>query len=274
MERIKVLMFGWELPPFNSGGLGVACYGLAKALAQKGVDITFVLPRKVDVQSDFMKIIFASDRKAFPKEWSKQITYTYSELYKKTKYKHTYNKHLCSLLEEVEYYSAAAEIIAQEEEFDIIHAHDWLSFMAGMQAQEVSDKPLLAHIHATEFDRTGNRYGNRDIFEIEREGMHYADKVVAVSNFTKNIILQNYPVSSGKVAVVHNGVEKTIDNLPETIQALRQLNKIVLFVGRLTLQKGPDYFLKSAKKVLEYDPHVMFLMVGAGDMKERLIRDA
>src|SRR5438270_11582077 len=114
MERIKVLMFGWELPPFNSGGWGVACYGLAKALAKKGVDITFVLPRKVDVQADFMKIIFASDRKAFPKQWNQQITYTYSALYKKTKYKHTYNKQFSSLLEEVAYYGAAAELIAKK----------------------------------------------------------------------------------------------------------------------------------------------------------------
>ncbi|HSW88246.1 MAG TPA: glycosyltransferase family 4 protein [Candidatus Saccharimonadales bacterium] len=272
-KRIRVLMFGWELPPFNSGGLGVACYGLGKALSEKGVDITFVLPRKVAVDNDFMRIIFASDVKAFPKVWKYQLTYTFPALYKHLQNKNMGNEQLSSLLEEVEYYAAAAELIAQQEDFDIIHAHDWLSFPAAMKAQEISGKPFVSHIHATELDRTGNS-GNQDIYDIEKEGMQYSDKVVAVSNLTKNIIVDNYEIPSSKVAVVHNGVELTDETLPEKMFELKKDNKIVLFVGRLTLQKGPDYFLKAAQKVLEHEPHVRFVIVGSGDMKERLIRDA
>lgn len=272
-KKIKVLMFGWELPPFNSGGLGVACYGLSKALAEKGVDITFVLPRKIAVDTDFMRIIFASDKKAFPKVWKYQLTYTFPALYKHLKNQITDNVALSSLLEEVAYYAAAAEIIAQEEEFDIIHAHDWLSFPAAMKAQEISGKPFVSHIHATELDRTGSQ-GNQDIYEIEKEGMQFSDKVVAVSNLTKNIIIDKYDIPSDKVSVVHNGVEITDETIPEKILEIKKDNKIVLFVGRLTLQKGPDYFLKAAQKVLEHEPNVRFIMVGSGDMKEKLIKDA
>jgi glycogen(starch) synthase len=270
--KIKVLMFGWELPPFNSGGLGVACEGLGKALAKDGVDITFVLPRKVQIHCDFMRIIFASDKVAFPKFFTNQLTYTYAALYKTLLLKN--NKQVSSLLEEVAYYAAAAEIIAQEEDFDIIHAHDWLSFLAAMRAKEVSGKPLVSHMHATELDRTGNNYGNHDIYEIEKRGMKYADTVVAVSNLTKNIIVKNYDISSSKITVIHNGVEKSQETIQEDIIALKKYNKIVLFVGRLTLQKGPDYFLKAAKKVLEHESDVVFVMVGDGDMKESLIKEA
>lgn len=272
-KRIKVLMFGWELPPFNSGGLGVACYGLGKALSEKGVDVTFVLPRKVAVETDFMRIIFASDKKAFPGVWKYQLTYTFPALYKHLKNKHLDSAQLSSLLEEVAYYAAAAEIIAKEEDFDIIHAHDWLSFPAAMKAQEISGKPFVSHIHATELDRTGSQ-GNQDIYEIEKEGMQFSDKVVAVSNLTKNIITDNYDIPSSKISVVHNGVEITDEKLPEQILQIKKDNKIVLFVGRLTLQKGPDYFLKAAQKVIEHEPNVRFIMVGSGDMKEKLIRDA
>ncbi|HSW97227.1 MAG TPA: glycosyltransferase family 4 protein, partial [Candidatus Saccharimonadales bacterium] len=273
-KRIKVLMFGWELPPFNSGGLGVACYGLGKALSEKGIDITFVLPRKVNVESDFMRIIFASDIKAFPKVWKHQLTYTFPALYKHLQNSNMGNLQLSSLLEEVEYYADAAELIAQQEDFDIIHAHDWLSFPAAMKAQEISGKPFVSHIHATELDRTGSSKGNQDIYDIEKEGMQYSDKVVAVSNLTKNVIVENYAISSSKVAVVHNGVELTDETISEKMFELKKDNKIVLFVGRLTLQKGPDYFLKAAKKVLEHEQNVLFVMVGSGDMKEKLIRDA
>lgn len=271
-KKIKVLMFGWELPPFNSGGLGVACYGLAKALADKDVEITFVLPRRIAVTCDFMHIIFASDLKPFPKQWDQQITYTYPALYK-TILPDTQNSIYASLLEEVLYYGSVAELIASNESFDIIHAHDWLSFPAAMMAKKISGKPLVSHIHATEFDRTGNTYGNHVIYDIEKAGMQSADSIVAVSNFTKDILLNKYEIAPTKITVVHNGVEKTTTPIEEEILALKKENKIILFVGRLTLQKGPDYFLQMAKKVLAYDPHVIFVMVGSGDMKEQLIRE-
>jgi len=270
--KIKVLMFGWELPPFNSGGLGVACEGLGKALAKDNIEITFVLPRRISVNSDYMRIIFASDKVAFPRYFSHQLTYTFPALYKTLSQKN--NKQLSSLLEEVAYYAAAAEIIAREEDFDIIHAHDWLSFLAAMKAKEMSGKPFVSHIHATELDRTGNTSGNQDIYAIEKEGMELSDRVLAVSNLTKHIIVDQYQIPESKITVVHNGVERSPEEIQAEILTLKKHNKIILFVGRLTVQKGPDYFLKAAKKILEHEEHVIFVIVGDGDMKEKLIKDS
>ncbi|MFI5206007.1 MAG: glycosyltransferase family 4 protein, partial [Candidatus Paceibacterales bacterium] len=160
-------------------------------------------------------------------------------------------------------------------DFDVIHAHDWLSFLAGIRAHRISGKPLVVQIHSTEFDRTGNTTGNYEVFTIEKNGMELADSVIAVSNFTKNVITDKYGISPNKVHVVHNGIAKPGHSPFENdVLELKKHNRIVLFVGRLTLQKGPDYFLKAAKKVLEYESNVVFLMVGDGDMKEQLIREA
>lgn len=274
-SRIKVLMFGWEFPPHNSGGLGVACLGLARALVNQGVEIVFVLPRPVDVNCDFLKIIFAKTGKIeFRKVDSPLCAYVTSSDYKKN-FVPGKGKYGATLIEEVERYGMAARLIAESEEFDVIHAHDWLSFLAGVQAKDVSGKPLVTHVHATEFDRTGGNGVNQDVYEIERRGMHASDSVIAVSNFTKNIVTGRYGVDSNKVNVVHNGVEEFASNsLDNSILSLKERNKIVLFVGRLTLQKGPDYFIKMAKKVLEHEKDVVFLVTGEGDMKLKLIQEA
>ncbi len=272
-SELNVLMVGWELPPFNSGGLGVACLGLAKALTEEGVGITFLLPRKMDISYDFMKIVFASDSTEFSYFSSPMLSYTTPELYKAINPHDVKQSRFHSLLEEVQFYALLSQAIAKREKFDLVHAHDWLTFLAGITAQRISDKPLVAQLHATEFDRTGNTHVNQQVYDIERKGIHHADKVIAVSNLTKNIITSQYATDSSHVDVVHNGVDAVDDDIGDELVKLKKRNHIVLFVGRFTLQKGPDYFLKVAKKILEYEPHVIFVMVGAGDMKEQLIKE-
>jgi glycosyltransferase involved in cell wall biosynthesis len=273
-KRLKVLMFGWELPPFNSGGLGVACYGLSKAMA-KNADILFVLPRRVDVSADFLKLLFANNIKITTID-SPLRPYITPEGYKvlvedKTLYG-------SNLFEEVERYALQARKIAQEEDFDIIHAHDWLSFQAGIAAKEVSGKPLVVQLHSTEYDRCGGLNLNKRVYEIEKRGMEAADKVIGVSNLTKMIIQEHYNIPSSKVFAVHNRINAD-EYLEETqgeriFQIKKDGKKIVLFAGRITLQKGPDYFIQVAKKVLEYEQNVLFVMAGSGDMEYKIMQDA
>jgi glycosyltransferase involved in cell wall biosynthesis len=173
-----------------------------------------------------------------------------------------------NLFEEVEKYAEKAAIIAKFEDFDVIHCHDWMTFRAGKKAKQVSGKPLVVHVHATDFDRTGGN-PNQQVYDIEREGMHAADKIIAVSNYTKDMIVKHYGIPPEKVTVVHNAIEhhhqlpcKQKDNSKENI---------VLFLGRLTLQKGPDYFIEAANKVLKIMPNTKFVVAGSGDMYRRMV---
>ncbi len=172
-----------------------------------------------------------------------------------------------NIYDEVYRFSQQAKIIAMTEDYDIIHAHDWMTFQAGIEAKKISGKPLVVHVHATEFDRTGNNNVNQYVYEIEKQGMQYADKICAVSNFTKQKIIKYYGMPEDKIVVVHNAVEFS----SEKQFVIKQNEKIVLFLGRLTLQKGPDYFVEAAKKVLEIDPDVKFIIAGTGDMEATLI---
>ncbi len=266
---MKVLMFGWEFPPVSSGGLGTACYGLTKALSSKGVDITLVLPSAADIDADFVKVIGANTLK-IRKVDSILMPYLNSASYYSTYQKVTRQNAIYgrNLFQEVSRYTEAAAGIAEEEDFDIIHCHDWMTFGAGIRAKQVSKKPLVVHIHATEFDRTGGNGVHQHVYDIEREGMHKADKVVAVSNFTKQKILQHYGVQPQKVAVVHNGVE--LDRRENAYSK----EKMVLFLGRITLQKGPDYFLYAAKRALEIDKDIRFVIAGSGDMEPLIVEKA
>lgn len=265
-------MFGWEFPPHNSGGLGTACYGLTKSLAKKGVDITFVLPRKVNVNADFLKFVFGPKRSHYVFN-SLLLAYSTSESYTSRVFREKEEKEKpygLSLKEEVTRYGEIAGKIAEQEQFDVIHAHDWLSFKAGLAAKKVSKKPLIVHVHATEFDRTGGNGINQEVYDIEREGMHGANLIITVSNFTKNKVVEHYGVDPNKVRVVHNSVE--FENYAlEKAHALKKENHIVLYVGRITIQKGPDYFIYAAKKVLEYVPNTIFIMAGSGDMERQII---
>ncbi len=280
--RKKILMFGWEFPPFNSGGLGTACFGLTKALAKREMDIIFVLPKNLGDSSsvNFLKFVFPEDSyitKAY--NFNSTLTpYMGEENYKSSVFgfgKDFGGIYGGNIFEEVFRYADFGKFIAKKEKFDIIHAHDWLSFGAGINAKKVSGKPLVAHVHATEFDRGGGVGINKTVYQIEKKGMEEADKVIAVSNFTKNIIVTHYGINADKVEVVHNGVEFIHkEGIEKNMHKLKEAGKkIVLFVGRLTLQKGPDYFIQSAKKVCERMDDVYFIISGSGEMEYSLIRE-
>lgn len=272
-KRLRILMFGWELPPFNSGGLGVACYGLSKALS-KNIDIVFVLPKKMDVNADFLKLKFATNIRIelIDSPLRPYMTATEYEMLE-----HDETLYGSNLMEEVARYAREARKIAQKEKFDIIHAHDWLSFPAGMAAKAVSGKPLVVQLHSTEYDRCGGQNLNESVYSIEKRGMDMADKVIGVSNLTKNIIEKHYHIPSEKVVAIHNRINADEYNPPSDgtiFQIKKDGKKIVLFAGRITLQKGPDYFLKVAKRVLEYDKNVLFIMAGSGDMEFKMMENA
>ena len=179
-------MFGWEFPPHNSGGLGTACFGLTRALANRNIEVLFVLPKKVGVSASFMNILFADERRVKFHEIETTLKpYVTSEGYIRERDKIFSDVYGNTLMQEVRRYALRARDIAKKEKFDIIHAHDWLSFLAGIEAKKVSGKPLILHMHATEFDRTGGQGANQEVYNIEREGMLFADGIIAVSNFTK-----------------------------------------------------------------------------------------
>ncbi len=259
-------MLGWEFPPFHNGGLGTACYGLVKGLSQKGVDVTVVLPGNYDYSGvDFARIISIGDVK-IKRIPSFLKPYIVSE--RNVQGRRSY--FFTDLFNEVKRYTQEIIKIAQEEQFDVIHAHDWMTYGAGMEVKRISGKPLIVHVHATEFDRTGGHGVNQYVYDIERRGMHAADAVISVSKFTKDKIAQHYGIPLDKVFVVHNAVEHKDAG---GRQRVGEMN-VVLFLGRMTLQKGPDYFIYAAKRVLELEPNTIFIMVGTGDMETRMIEKA
>jgi len=270
---MRVLMFGWELPPHNSGGLGVACYNLAKALSAKNIGVLFVLPRKIAVSAAF-PVVFADITIDVVPIASLLSPYLDSAGYEMFLHEEGHGAlYGRNLYEEVLRYGREAGRIAKRETFDVIHAHDWLSFPAGVAAKRVSQKPLVVHIHATEFDRTGGACVDQRVYDIERWGMEQADAVIAVSQFTKNIIVERYGIAPEKVSVVHNAIEEGMMFQGDAAFSFPG-KSIVLFVGRMTLQKGPDYFVAAAKKVLKEDTNVMFVMAGDGDMYHRVVERA
>lgn len=290
---MKVFMLGWEFPPFISGGLGTACYGLTKAMSKLGTEIMFVLPRAgptahsnyMDMfrtegnptkeSSEFKNVHFqtiCSTLKPYvspatigTKENEVKISPDYSKQHGSAIHSQTYD---IDMYEQVRRYTEKARTIARSEDFDVIHAHDWMTYPAGIAAAQTSGKPLVVHVHSTEFDRSGEHMNQR-IFDIEREGMYRSNKIIAVSNYTKNIILNRYGIAPDKVEVVYNGVETGINTCVKPLTS--GPNKTVLFLGRITMQKGPEYFLAAAKKVLEYLNHVRFIMAGDGDMTGRMM---
>lgn len=267
-------MLGWEFPPYHSGGLGTACYGLTKGLSSEGIKVTFVLPSlHQNIESEHLKLIGANIR--FRSIDSPLSGYMTTTTYKKTLTKKApaaKNMYGRNLLEEVDRFARRVKKIALTEPFDVIHAHDWLTYPAGIVAKKATGKPLVVHVHATEFDRCANNSVNQNVYNIEREGMHAADKIIAVSNFTKNQVVSHYGIDPNKVQVVHNAVEIK-KYTPKSVELTRQ-DKIVLFLGRLTIQKGPEHFLLAAKRVLEKVPETRFVVAGSGDMESYMINKA
>lgn len=301
-------MFGWEFPPHIAGGLGTACYGMTRGLARNGVEVTFVMPRAYgDEDKRFVKVVNASDVEAvfgkvdadaadiiekmsFIHIDSNLVPYlspedyaSYHDEFVKTGEKHwettdawsqryTFSgKYGANLMEEVARYAIVAAQVAKdlEGQFDVIHAHDWLTYFAGIAAKRVSGKPLVVHMHATEYDRSGENI-NTQTYAIERAGMHAADRVIAVSNLTRNIVIEKYGVPAEKVVTVHNAVRFAENGAAAPERGVS--DKIITFLGRITYQKGPDYFVEAAAKVLKRVPNVRFVMAGSGDMMNHIIR--
>jgi glycosyltransferase involved in cell wall biosynthesis len=300
---MKVLMFGWEFPPHITGGLGTACFGMTKGLLKNGVEVLFVVPKAYgDESEEAVRLINASDvtidvRNTEQTDFWKNITYLEvnsslvpyvgpeafdnlietGEAYFSWKEESIFNarytfsgKYGANLLEEVARYALVGAQIASDSQFDVIHAHDWLTYAAGIAAKKASGKPLVVHMHATEFDRSGENV-NQQVYDIERQGMEAADRVIAVSNLTRNIVIDRYGIDPEKVITVHNAVEPTDRSDIESINK-NVPEKIVTFLGRVTFQKGPEYFIEAAYKVLQRDPNVRFVMAGTGDLLEKMIR--
>lgn len=272
-KYMKVLMLGWELPPHNSGGLGVACFHMCKALAKKSVDIEFIVPytdKHFDI--DFMKVNPAIPQTA--KEVKKSGMAYDSFLYK---YEDGTTESI-SLFEQVKNYADRVEKLAVLGDYDIIHAHDWLTFRAALRAKEVTNKPLVVHVHATEFDRAGGKQGNPMVHEIEYLGLLLADRIFAVSQLTKDIIVKEYGIPADKIEVVHNSIDINLyENLDEenAYKFLAKLKnngyRVVSNIGRLTVQKGLYNFLQAAKKVIDKNPKTIFLIVGSGEQYIELL---
>jgi glycogen(starch) synthase len=319
---MRVFMLGWEFPPFISGGLGTACYGLTKAMSAIGTDVIFVLPRPVG-SSFSTHVHLLSPREGSPvtepttefrldefdhvtfRTVNAQMTdpYVRPENFQKTNPKlidETDDVHSIpvssdqesgsipipaavlphgpsaayngDLFAEVQRYAALAAEIARGETFDVVHAHDWMTFPAALAVAGMKGVPLVVHVHSTEFDRSGLHVDQR-IYDIERRGMHGAMKVIAVSYLTKNLITHHYGIDPGKVEVVYNAIEANGGNAPFDGEqyTIAKDEKIVLFLGRITMQKGPEYFLAAAKRVLDVMDNVKFVMAGSGDMIRQTI---
>ena len=266
-------MLGWELPPYNSGGLGVACYELCRALSHDGVDIDFILPYRPPVNYDFFNIKSAipKDLEDIQKAGSAYDSYKY--IFKDG---HVEYSDLFRLQAD---YERAIDHIVDCEEYDIIHAHDWLTFRAGIRAKILTGLPLIIQVHATEFDRSGGKAGNSLVHDIEWTAMMMADKIIAVSQFTKNVIVNNYQVPADKIEVIHNSIRIQDEDYPQEYNLYNYLKimkslgyGVVTNVGRLTLQKGLVQFVQAAARVIRHRPKTIFLVVGSGDQYEELIR--
>jgi glycogen synthase len=301
---MEILMYGWEFPPHISGGLGIACHGIVTSLTKKGVKINLVLPR-IDTDTYNMpnlnllgcdQVKIAQDKLTtthFDNTNLSTITldallhpYLTEQCYKNIL---NTDKNYCSDLEHLQHlfpvkitgqygsnllwevmrYALVAGALAADVSHDIIHAHDWLTALAGIKAKRISGKPLVLHIHALEFDRCGENI-NQKIFAIEQYGMQQADRVIAVSNYTKNIILERYKIPAAKVEVVYNGVYESEQQSQDELQ--KPEHQMVLFLGRVTYQKGPWFFIEIAKKVLTRKPNVQFVIAGSGDMLKDMIQ--
>lgn len=303
---MKVLMFGWEFPPHIAGGLGTACYGIVKGLAHNGVETMFVMPSAsgdedksaadiinasdVPVEiTDTMNVDDFLDKVQFVHIGTNMVPYLDPEEFHTlveedrkrqvrdftVNYGHTYKfsgKYGSNLMEEVARYAMVGGTIAMthKDEFDVIHAHDWLTYNAGIAAKRLSGKPLVVHVHATSFDRSSDNNIDTRVYEIEKRGMEAADKVITVSDLTRNIVITKYGIDPAKVVTVHNAVDFSGRSEVKVEKGVK--DKVVTFLGRITFQKGPEYFIEAAAKVLKRCDNVRFVMAGSGDMMNRSIR--
>ena len=292
---MKVLMFGWEFPPHILGGLGTASYGMTKGLSAQGnVEITFCLPKpQGDEDRSFMNIIAMN---CVPVVWRDAshdyVNYrigktTDPQLYYDLR-NHIYSdfshmwvndlgciefsgRYPDNLLEEINNYSIVAGVVARQQQYDIIHAHDWLTYPAGIHAKQVSGKPLVVHVHATDFDRSRGKV-NPQVYAIEKNGMDYADCIMCVSELTRQTVINQYHQDPRKCVTMHNAVYPLSDAIQAIKPQRKPGEKVVTFLGRITMQKGPEYFVEAAALVLQRTHNIRFCMAGSGDMLEDMIR--
>lgn len=363
---MRILMLGWEFPPFIAGGLGTACAGLTKSMVAQGHEITFVFPQPIPAgHESHVRLIgprvlkeridqlrsnnIGADREVVTTNATRSkklvqhttpetrefeliesfqspypssypgvdagdvlrrvvehihagITQETESIEEQSSQTSTIMRGLQSsdaktladsmqdaldslgelgtgskgysgdLFADADRYARLASALCLHEQFDVIHAHDWLTYPAGMAVRALTGKPLVCHIHATEFDRSGEHI-NQPVYDLERMGMNAADRVIAVSRLTKAVVHNKYGVPDEKIDVVYNGVEQDHAD-PLLAKAIEKDEKIVLFLGRITMQKGPEYFIQAAKRVLEVYPKVKFVVAGSGDMAVRMIEDA
>lgn len=292
---MKALMLGWEFPPHILGGLGTASYGLTKGMSQQeDMEIIFVIPKPWgDEDQSFLKIIGCNNT---PIAWRDVDWDTVNSRLGRFMDPHDYYKmrdniyadfnymnvndfgclefsgrYPTNILEETNNYSIVTGVIGRSFDYDIIHAHDWLTYSAGLHAKNISGKPLVIHVHATEFDRSRGK-PNPTVFGIEKNGMDNCDHIICVSNLTRRTVIDNYNQPEWKVTTVHNAV----DPLSPEIDAIERLSgvkeKVVTFLGRITMQKGPEFFVDAATNVLKRTEHIRFVMAGSGDMMDQMIR--
>ena len=295
---MNVLMFGWEFPPHILGGLGTASYGITKGLSlQPDTHITFCIPRPWgDEDKSFMDIIGMSET---PIVW-KDVDYDYvkqrlgdkmdpqlyyalrDHIYADFSYRMTDDlgciefsgKYPSNLYDEINNYSIVAGVIARQQKYDIIHAHDWLTYPAGIHAKNISGKPLVVHVHATDFDRSRGNV-NPTVYNIEKDGMDHADCIMCVSELTRQIVIDHYHQDPAKCIAMHNAVypleQDILDIVNQRKPFKEKKTKVVTFLGRLTMQKGPEYFVEAAALVLNRTRNIRFCMAGSGDMMEEMI---
>ncbi len=296
----KVFMIGWEYPPHNSGGLGVACEGLTIALAKENTNIHFSLPYTVSDPVDHMTIhncvhpnwkklgchclqsgrtcthilceppffAYTADFLLPQQELNTSENTGYSfDLGKLRKLSNT------QLEKEVTEYAEVVSTVAVDKkiDFEVIHAHDWMSFPAGQELRKQTGKPLITHVHSTEYDRSGLSEGNQYIKAIEHAGLNQADHVIAVSYYTKRLLEQKYGVDPNKISVVHNGISDLSAPADPGKHHFAPARPVIVFMGRLTIQKGTTYFLDLARAVLQKIPEALFVVAGHGDMYHELL---
>ena len=268
-------MLGWELPPHNSGGLGVACLNLSKSLAKMGADIDFVVPYEAEHHLEYMKVLSAMNIDPLIRYGG---AYESKEIEVK-KFHHTQTQQVLSIRDIQKSYCEFVQRYLMKFKPDVVHAHDWLTYEAGILAKKNFGIPLIAHVHATEFDRGGENGGNPLIHQIEYEGLIWADKIIAVSQATKNIIVERYGIPPSKIDVAYNGWTMPDDDYHfdgSSYQYLENLKKkgytIVSTVGRFTLQKGLFHLMRAAARAISIHPKMVFLFAGDGEQKEQLMR--
>ncbi|RWZ78760.1 MAG: glycosyltransferase family 1 protein [Candidatus Microsaccharimonas sossegonensis] len=276
-QAMKILMLGWELPPHNSGGLGVACYHLSKALAQEGASIDFVVPYSAKHENiDFMNIHAATKLSPLHKFGVGAYDHSF-DIVSEPGSEVNDAKNIRGIQR---HYVKYIERLVKKKRFDAIHAHDWLTMEAGIRAKQMTDAPLIVHVHATEFDRAGGNKGNPLIHEIEYQGLMIADRIVAVSDITRRIIIEKYGIPADKVEVIHNAIDVTsFDDGYEydrrTYRYLEGLHgegyTIISSVTRFTIQKGLEYLVRAFAKASEKNDRIALLLVGDGEQRDQLI---